>query len=705
MSGGAQLVSLAWPAARVGEAIGALAHKHGLPMGERELPPAPESALVDTERLGQWIDSACAWLELEAEPLAVAVSDLDAALAGAAPSLVRLPEGGVLAVLGASGRTLRVIGPELRVRRVRLDDVLDALLPADAVAEAVDAVLAAANVAGERRRRARSALVRAMLSARHVRGIWLLRLPPSAKFGEQLRRARIPSRVALLLIAHALATLLVVVGFWLIGRAALEGQIDRGWLAAWAIVIATQVPLAVYVDWAEAQVAIDFGATLKRRLLAGALALDGDDVRRTGAGELLGRSLESEVIEAAALTGGFTTLTAIVEIVFAVAVLAFGASGFAAAALLVAWTAACLVVGRTFMRRRREFTEARVAMTHDLVERMVGHRTRLAQQIPSRWHQGEDEMLRGYLARSGALDATAARLTAVVPKVWLLVAIVALSYALVGGGAAPASLAISLGGVLMGERALRRMAHGMTSLGAAAVAWETIGPLFRAGGRTEPPPEPDVAYASHEPSLDSDVVEMRDVYFRHRPAAEPVLAGANLRLRKGDRVLLEGRSGSGKSTLASILCGLRPAQSGLVLASGLDRRTLGLDGWRCRVASAPQFHENHIISSSLAFNLLLGRRWPPRPEDLGEAIAICRELGLGAVIDRMPSGIQQPVGETGWQLSHGERSRIFLARALLQKARLTVLDESFAALDPQTLEQCLRCALRHSRALLVIAHP
>ncbi len=65
----------------------------------------------------------------------------------------------------------------------------------------------------------------------------------------------------------------------------------------------------------------------------------------------------------------------------------------------------------------------------------------------------------------------------------------------------------------------------------------------------------------------------------------------------------------------------------------------------------------------------------------------------------------QRIGETGWQLSHGERSRIFLARALLQNAQLTVLDESFAALDPQTLERCLKCALKRAQTLVVIAHP
>ncbi|MFY0536919.1 ATP-binding cassette domain-containing protein [Nannocystis pusilla] len=74
-------------------------------------------------------------------------------------------------------------------------------------------------------------------------------------------------------------------------------------------------------------------------------------------------------------------------------------------------------------------------------------------------------------------------------------------------------------------------------------------------------------------------------------------------------------------------------------------------------------------------------------------------------MERMPSGLQQMVGETGWQLSHGERSRLFIARALLQGVDLVVLDESFAALDPATLQQALRCVLNRARAVLVIAHP
>jgi len=116
-----------------------------------------------------------------------------------------------------------------------------------------------------------------------------------------------------------------------------------------------------------------------------------------------------------------------------------------------------------------------------------------------------------------------------------------------------------------------------------------------------------------------------------------VLRGCSLTVRSGDRLLLEGASGGGKSTLASLLVGLRVPQSGLLLLRGLDRQTLGDEGWRQRVVSAPQFHENHVLAETFAFNLLMGRRWPPHEEDMVEASAICRELGLAPLLSKMPA--------------------------------------------------------------------
>jgi ATP-binding cassette subfamily B protein len=252
---------------------------------------------------------------------------------------------------------------------------------------------------------------------------------------------------------------------------------------------------------------------------------------------------------------------------------------------------------------------------------------------------------------------------------------------------------------------LRRLTAGIWHLAEAWVAWRQVAPLFRAGARREPPGAPAFAVAHPSPGVDAPVLQAHDLTFRYSTRAEPVLKGVNLEIALGDRILLEGASGAGKSTLAALLVAMRAPDSGLLLSGGLDRPTLGAEGWRRRVASAPQFHENHVITGTFAFNLLMGRPdWPPRAEDVDMIEPLCRELGLDGLLERMPGGLRQMVGESGWQLSHGERSRLFLARALLQDASLVILDENFASLDPENLRRCLECARNRAPSLLVISH-
>jgi ABC-type bacteriocin/lantibiotic exporter with double-glycine peptidase domain len=143
------------------------------------------------------------------------------------------------------------------------------------------------------------------------------------------------------------------------------------------------------------------------------------------------------------------------------------------------------------------------------------------------------------------------------------------------------------------------------------------------------------------PASRQTILAMHELSFRHTPDAVPLLQDAHLEIRAHDRILLEGPSGSGKSTLASLLTGLRQTGSGLLMLHGLDRYTLGLEAWRRRVVSAPQFHENHVFTGMLAFNLLMGRNWPPREADLREAESLYRRLGLGDLLDRMPNGLMQ----------------------------------------------------------------
>ncbi len=173
-----------------------------------------------------------------------------------------------------------------------------------------------------------------------------------------------------------------------------------------------------------------------------------------------------------------------------------------------------------------------------------------------------------------------------------------------------------------------------------------------------------------------------------------------LSLAAGGRLSLEFSS----SLRRRLLAGARAPQSGVLLLCGLDRHTLGR-AWRRRIVLAPQFHQNHVLMGTFLYNLLLGRAWPPSPSDVEATERLCRQLDLGPLIDRMPGGLLQMVGETGWQLSHGEKSRLFLARALLQGADLVLLDETFSALDPETLSRTLPRVLDLAPTLVVIAHP
>jgi ABC-type multidrug transport system fused ATPase/permease subunit len=151
--------------------------------------------------------------------------------------------------------------------------------------------------------------------------------------------------------------------------------------------------------------------------------------------------------------------------------------------------------------------------------------------------------------------------------------------------------------------------------------------------------------------------------------------------------------------------GLRTPDAGVLLLRGLDRSTFGISGWRRRVTAAPQFHENHVLSGSFAYNLLLGREWPASAAQREQARALCSELGLGELVSRMPSGLDELIGETGWQLSHGEKSRLYIARTLLQGVELVILDESFASLDPETMRVAVRCVLDHAPSVVVVSHP
>jgi ATP-binding cassette subfamily B protein len=520
-------------------------------------------------------------------------------------------------------------------------------------------------------------------------------------FLAELHAAGLPWRVFALLAAHLAETLLLLGSWAFVGWGALSGRLDAGWLAAWALALGSTVPLHAASTWLQGAVALGFGGLLKQRLLVGAMALDPDLIRRKGAGEILSEVLETEAIGDLGASGGIATALALLELLIAPALFYWGAAFLPEALILIAWVALSLGLIAHNARQRAVWTGQRLTLTNRLVENMTAHRTRVAQQASANWHDGEDADLDRYLQASRRLDGGAARIAAGLPRVYAIAGILALAPAFLNGTSSLTQLAVTFGAILFAAAALQRMCFGFSDAASSWIAWRIAAPLFTAARDVR---RDSAAVGNDATPQGIPVLHAQSLGFAHPTRLEPVLGGCTLSIHRGDQILLEGNSGSGKSTLAAVLAGSRAATSGFVLAGGLDRATLGDEAWRRRIALAPQYQENHIVTAPLIFNLLMARGYPHTAQDIAEAAEVCRELGLTDLIERMPAGLNQFVGDTGWRLSQGERSRIFLARALLQKAELVVLDECLAALDPENFRQCLECVVRRAPTLILIAH-
>ena len=699
-------VDLAWPVSGLASAVEQLAMASGMRVqrgGARRQQASADNVDGGVERLMRSLD-------FEAEAGDVSYDDVARTLQTAGPALIRLSHDGqqrFLAVLGSSGRTVRLLAPDGRRRSVHIADAVDSIrrhleAPLD---DYVERHLDTAKITGRRRPAARRALLGVRLNHQTATRCWLLRPTPQASLWQHMRHARLPRRLLVFLIAYAGSAIASVGAWWLIGAAALHGRFDAGTLLAWSFLLLSLVPLGLFARWAQGVFVVGVSGILKQRLLAGALKLDADETRHQGVGQHLARVLESESVEALTLSGGFYAIVGLFELTLAACAF-LAIANYVALGLLVTASVVLGLIGAFYYRTRQRWTTARLELTHDLVERMVGHRTRLVQEAPGGRHDEEDTALERYVELSRRMDR-AGVIFSTVPRLWLIAALAALAPAFVSPSASIGVLAAAVGATLLALGAFGKITSSLGTLADAAISWQQVSPLVQALERTEAAGHVD---AIAEPlsrkrgARGGSLIAGQDLTYKFADRAGFVLDGCSFRVAPRDRIRLTGASGSGKSTLISMLTAMRTPDSGLLLLDGLDRATLGLRGWQRRVAAAPQFHDNYLFNDTLAFNLLMARRWPASPADLQLADSVCRRLGLGDLLDRMPSGIFQVVGETGWQLSHGERSRLFMARALLQGADLVILDESFSELDPESLQRCLPEAANLAHSLIVVAH-
>ena len=191
----------------------------------------------------------------------------------------------------------------------------------------------------------------------------------------------------------------------------------------------------------------------------------------------------------------------------------------------------------------------------------------------------------------------------------------------------------------------------------------------------------DVGFAYPEPTSDAHAAQATP-----QPAAlgPQVLKGLNLRVEPGERIAVLGRIGSGKSTVLRLMAGLYLPTAGHVQADGIDLRQIDPADYRARVGFVAQ--DPRLFKGTLRDNVLLERP-AADPSRLGE---VARVTGLDRLVAQHPLGWELPVGEGGALLSGGQRQLVALARCLVTRPQILLMDEPTSSMDAQSEVAFLR---------------
>ncbi len=196
-------------------------------------------------------------------------------------------------------------------------------------------------------------------------------------------------------------------------------------------------------------------------------------------------------------------------------------------------------------------------------------------------------------------------------------------------------------------------------------------------------------------------LDVRDVSFRFADASRDVLKGIDLSVEPGKVIAVVGATGSGKSTLTSLLTRLVDPGAGTISVDGVDIRDLTHHELARAIAVVPQ--GTFLFDDSVRANVTLGGEHTD--EDVWSAL---RTVQADGFVSALPRGLDSELGERGTTLSGGQRQRLSLARALIRKPRLLVMDDATSAVDPEVEQRILRALAAHTAddgpTVLVVAY-
>ncbi len=342
----------------------------------------------------------------------------------------------------------------------------------------------------------------------------------------------------------------------------------------------------------------------------------------------------------------------------------------------------------------REFEEAESRMTSVVQENLQGIR------VVRAFARGDYEQAR-FDARNSDLTKLLVRLIKMHGTYWgvsvglsmaQMAAVLSLgAYWAVKGAASAGTVVMFFAYVGRFLWPVRQMGRVLTEFGKTSIALGRIGQIL--GERDE-----YTVDGAMRPRLQG-AIEFKDVRFEHEPG-QPILQGLSFVVRPGETVALLGRTGSGKSSLVQLIPRLGEVSAGAVLLDGIDVRAISKEALRSQVGLVLQ--EPFLFSRSLESNIGLGAEDPPREEMEGAA----RAAGMSGMIEGFEKGWQTQVGEQGVTLSGGQRQRAAIARMLLRRPRILILDDSLSAVDTET-DAFIRAELAKLRGrmtVIVIAH-
>jgi ATP-binding cassette subfamily C protein len=222
--------------------------------------------------------------------------------------------------------------------------------------------------------------------------------------------------------------------------------------------------------------------------------------------------------------------------------------------------------------------------------------------------------------------------------------------------------------------------------------WSLIEAIAAAASQVEPRGGQAVPHLAESIRFD-------DVVFSHGDARR-LLDHASFTIPAQQLSVLVGPSGAGKTTLLDLVVGLQQPEAGRILIDGVPLAEIDLRQWRRQIGYVPQ--ESVMVDDSVIYNLALGE------EDLSEEDirAALRAADALAFVEAMPEGLHTRLGEGGSRLSGGQRQRLAIARALVRKPRLLILDEATSSLDAEAQAAVVETVkhLKGSLTILAVSH-